>query len=131
MEFDFYNVTSICGLTSMITFVCAKTRMIWLLLTASKLSPVRIIPLIITILNNEQQPCKRVRVDEDFALKNSTYATNLLVGEFKISMETTGGDVSWLSGKNKKYNRRIHNMVISGLFDIDQHANKWCCEEET
>ena len=89
---SFCNVTFIHGFTSMITGVCAKNIMIWLFHTASKLAPVRIILSILTALNNEQHPCKFVRVDEDGTLKISTDFTNFLVDEFIISMETTGGD---------------------------------------
>ena len=63
VDFASYNVTSICGFTFMKTVVCAKTIMICLLPTASKQSPVCIIHFIITTLNNEQHPCKRVIVD--------------------------------------------------------------------
>ena len=43
MKFYAYNVIFICGLTSMLTFVCKKTITLWVLLTASKRYPVRII----------------------------------------------------------------------------------------
>ena len=36
-------------------------------------------------------------------------------------METTGGDASWLNGKNKRQKISIHNMVISGIIDTNQH----------
>ena len=69
MDFLFYNVTSIRGFTSMLTFVCAKTRMLWVFPTAYKRALVSIILLILTTLNNEQRPRKHVRVDEYGALK--------------------------------------------------------------
>ena len=40
----------------------------------------------------------------------------------KLTMENTGGDASWLNGNNERHNRSIHNMVIAGLLDINQHA---------
>ena len=83
MDFSSYNVTSICGFTSIIAVFCAKTRMIWIFQTAPKRAPVRIICFILTTLMNEHHPYKRVRVDEDIALSNSTDVTNLLVDEFK------------------------------------------------
>ena len=46
-------------------------------------------------------------------------------------MENTGEDASWINGNNERHNRSIQNMVISGLIDSDQHANKWCCTAET
>ena len=114
----------------MLKLVCAKTRMLWVLPTAPKRSTVRIIRFILTKLMNEQHPRKRVRVDEDIALASSTDVTNLLVDEFKISVETTGGDAYGINGKNGRYNRSIQNMVISDLLDINQHGNKWCCAAE-
>ena len=52
MDFDFYNVTSICGFTSMRTVVCAKTRMIWVFPTAYKIPPVIIICFALTTFKN-------------------------------------------------------------------------------
>ena len=95
--------------------------MIWVFPTASKRVHVRIIRLILTTLLNEKHPCKHVRVDEDSALENSTDIINLLVDEFKTDMETTGVDASWLNGKDEIHNISIHNMVISGLLDSNQH----------
>ena len=100
VEFSFYNVTSLHGFTFMLTVVCEKTIIIWILPTVSKRAPVCIIRFILTTLMNEKHPCKLIRVDEDSVLENSTDVTKLLVDDFKISMETTGGDASWINGKN-------------------------------
>ena len=51
-------------------------------------------------MNNEQHPCRHVRVDEDGSLANSIDVANLLVDDFIISMETNGGDASCLNGNN-------------------------------
>ena len=72
MDFDFYNVISIRGFTSMITVVCAKTITIWVFHTASKRDPVHIIFFILTTLKNEQHPYKRVRVYEDGSMEKLT-----------------------------------------------------------
>ena len=100
VDFDFNNVIYIHGFTSVLTVVCAKTIIIWVLPIATKQAPVCIISFIIKTFNNEQHICKRVRLHEDGALTNSTDVTNLLVYEFKISMEITGGDASWLNVNN-------------------------------
>ena len=126
MDFAFYNVNSIRGFTSMLTLVCSKTRMLWVYPTAPKIASVRIIRFILTTIMNKQHPCKRVRFDEASALEKSTYAKNLLVDEFKIYMETNGGDASWLNGKNERHNRGIHNMARSGILDSNQQGKKWC-----
>ena len=46
-------------------------------------------------------------------------------------MESTGGDASWLKGKNVRHNGIIHNMVRAGLLDRNKHAKKWCSTAET
>ena len=86
MDFSFYNVTSVCGFTSMLTVVCAKNIVLWVFPTASKIAPVCIIRFILKTLINEQHPFKYVRVDKDSVLENSIDVTNLLVDELKISM---------------------------------------------
>ena len=131
MEFAFYNVNSIHGLTYMLNILCAKTRMLWLFPTSYKLSLVRITQFILTTSNNEQHQCKSVRVYEDGALEKSTDVTNLLVDEFKTSMENTGGDASLPNIKNEKHNKIIHNMVREGLIECNQHEKNWCCAAET
>ena len=130
MDFEFYNATSIRGFTSMLTAVCAKIRMLLVFCTASKRAPVRIICFILKTLMHEKHPCKCVIVDEDSALANSTDVTNLLADEFKISMETTVGDASWLNLKNERHNIIIHNMVRADLLDTNQHEHKCCCGVE-
>ena len=109
----------------------AKTIILLLLPTASKLAPVCIIRFILTTINNEQYPCKLIRVDEYDALEKSTDFTNLLVEEFKISIKTTDGDASWLNGKNAIHNRSIQNILRSGLLHSNKHANKLCYAVET
>ena len=53
-DFEFYNVNSIRGFTSMLNVVCEKTRTIRVFPTASKISPVQIIRVILTGLKNKK-----------------------------------------------------------------------------
>ena len=48
VDFAYYNVTSIRGFTSIITVVCAKTIILWVLPTESNQAPVHIICFILT-----------------------------------------------------------------------------------
>ena len=52
MGFALYNVSSIHGLNSMLTVVCASTMILWVLPTASKQFPVRIISFLLTKYKN-------------------------------------------------------------------------------
>ena len=36
---------------------------------------------------------------------------NLLVDEFNIALETSGGEESWINVKNERNNRSIQNML--------------------
>ena len=95
----------------MITVVHEKTILLWMLPTASKRPPTRIIHFIITTLKNEQHPCKCAIVDEYSALENSTDLTKPLVDDLNVFMETTGGDSLWINKNNERHNISIHNMV--------------------
>ena len=64
-----------------------------------------------------------MRVAEDGTLENSTDITNLLVYDYNISIENTGGDASWINGKNERHIIIIINMVIAGLIEINKHEN--------
>ena len=79
----------------MLTVVCKKTSMLWIFPTTSKRAPARTIRFILTAPNNEKHPCTCIVVYDHIALENSTYLTNLLIEQFKIFMENTGGDASW------------------------------------
>ena len=74
-------------------------------------------------------------MDKDGALENSTYVTNLLVDDFRISMETSGGYSSFLNGKNKRHSRGICNMVVAVLIkstsSVYADIGIWiiCCEK--
>ena len=50
MDFDFYNLNSIQGFNSIFTLVCAMTINLWVLPTASKTDPVRIIRFNLTAM---------------------------------------------------------------------------------
>ena len=86
--------------------------MLWVFTTESKQYPILIICVILTTLKNEQHPRKSVRFDEYGALENSIYVTKILIDEFSISIETTGGDASLINGNNEIHNIIINNMVI-------------------
>ena len=36
-------------------------------------------------------------------------------------METNGGDAYWINVDNERHNRRIKNIIISGLLGSNQH----------
>ena len=61
----------------MITVLHVKTTTVWILPTASKQPPIRIILFMLTTLNDENHTCRHVRVNEDGALEKPADVTNL------------------------------------------------------
>ena len=45
-------------------------------------------------------------------------------------METTGGGVSWINGKNERHNRIIHIMVREDLLDSNQHEKNGAVQQK-
>ena len=84
MEFALQNVAYTQGFTSMITVLHVKTTTVWILPTASKQPPIRIILFMLTTLNDENHTCRHVRVNEDGALEKPADVTNLIVEKFSI-----------------------------------------------
>ena len=70
-------------------------------------------------------------VGEDVALEIPTDVTKILVYELSISMETTGGNASWINRDKERYKVSIQNMVRAGLLESNQEETKWCCATET
>ena len=105
MYFVFYKITYIRGFTFMLTVVFEKTRMIWIFPTASKRYPVHIIHFILTMLNNEQHTCKRVKIDEDGALKNQQMPQTYLL-------------------KNSKYPWKILVVIHIGSTEIMKYTTE-------
>ena len=69
-------------------------------------------------------------VDEDGSLVKSTDVTNLLVDYFRMSMESTGGDASWINVNNERHNKSIHKMFRAGLIDSNQHENNGAVQQK-
>ena len=131
MDFDLYNVNSIRGLISILTVVCENSITLCILPTESKQPPVHIICFILTALNNEQHPCKSLRVDQYGAFENSTNVTNLPVYYINISMETTGGDVTHLNGNNEKQIRTFITWLYQALLTVTNMKKKVLCSRDT
>ena len=126
MVFAFYNISSIRVFTSTLTLVCSKTKILWVFTNSSKGSSLRIIWFVLTTLKYGQHTFRRLIFNEEGALEKSIYVTNLFVNCFRIAMETTGCDASWINGNNEQHNRNNHNIVIAGLIGSNQHEKCFC-----
>ena len=130
IDFTFYNVTSIRGFVALLTIVDAKTHMLWVFATPNKQPPLRVILFFLDTLRREGCACRFMRTDEDGALARSSEFTSMLLDEYRITLQTTGGFASWLNSKNERQNQTIHNMTRAGIIDGEVEDDKWCCGAE-
>ena len=130
-DFAFYNVTSICGFTSMITFVCTKTIMIWVLPTASKQPPFHIIHFII-----------KKSKEQTTSIQTCKSWLRWWLGKISRCHQPTCWWIQNLHGNywrqcitdqrnNQQQNIIINNMVSEGFPDSNKHENRWWCAADT
>ena len=50
----------------------------------------------------------------------------MLLKEFKITAQTTGGYSSWINGKSERHNQTINNMTRTALYDSGLKIPLWC-----
>jgi hypothetical protein len=129
IDFSFWNVCSIRGFTSLLSVIDGKDRMLWNFPTASKRVPLSILDFLFTMLNREGITIENVRVDEDSALANNSEFFDFLI-QNKISLQTTGGYVSFLNGKVECHHRTIANLVRSLLLNSGLPSDLWCYATE-
>jgi hypothetical protein len=130
LDFSFWNVTSICGFSSLLSVIDGKDHMLWVFPTASKGHPLDILDYIFTMLQRDGVTILCVRVDEDGALANSSEFATFLTQCF-INMETTGGYASFLNGKIERPHRTLANMDRAMLLNSGLPPNLWCYAAET
>ena len=58
-----------------------------------------------------------IRTDEDGVLARDTDFCALLLKDYNITLQTTGGYSSWINGKAEKHIQTIVNMMRSMLYD--------------
>jgi hypothetical protein len=130
IDFGFWDLTSHRGFTTMLLIIDAKTRMLWLFCSSTKRAPLSTLEYFFTILHRENKAPKTVRVDEDGALARNYEFTNLLIQE-RLTLETTGGYASFLSGKVERPHHTIANMTRALYFNAGHSADKWCYAAKT
>lgn len=126
MDFSFFNKQSIRGFTSYLSCLCVATKYSFKFCTRYKRAPVDIIKWIIQTINNQGHQVKYVRFDEGGELARSHEINSMLVEEFQIIMQTTGGYASHLNGAVERGNRTDADTVRSMLYSAGLPDEFWC-----
>jgi hypothetical protein len=78
IDFSFWNIISIRGFSSVLSFIDGKDRMLWTFPMASKRIPLSILDYFFNIMEKDGIIIKSVWVDEDGALANNTKFSDFL-----------------------------------------------------
>jgi len=126
LDFGFMNVTSIRGFTSYLSCDCVKTKYPFRFCTRNKRAPVDVIKWIITTLRGQGKKVQFVRFDEGGELARSKDVNKMLVEDFQIIMQTTGGYASHLNGVTEREHRTDADSIRTSLYAAGLDDNLWC-----
>jgi len=126
LDFAFLNEASIRGFTSYLSCDCVSTKYSFKFCTRSKRAPVDIIRWIVTTLSQQGKTVNFVRFDEGGELARSHEISKMLVEEYKILMQTTGGYASHLNGVTERGHRTDADSIRSTLYAAGLSNRFWC-----
>ena len=115
INFVFYDITSIRGFNSYLLIIDARTRKVWIFCTSSKRPPIDIMRYFLHQLKMSNKSTQFIRCDEGGEVTRSDDFCKMLLTEFNITVETTGGYASWINGKAKPHNQSINIMTCTVL----------------
>ena len=126
MDFAFMNTESIRGFTSYLSCDCVSSKYSYRFCTRRKRAPVDIIRWIIITLRSQGKKVNFIRFDEGRELARSYEINNMLVTEFQVVMQTTGGYASHLNGCTERGHRTDSDGVKTSLYAAGLHDKFWC-----
>ena len=126
LDFAFINHTSIRGFSSYLSCDCVHTKYSFRFCTRSKRAPVDLIRWIINTLKNQDKLVQYVRFDEGGELARSHEVNKMLVEEFNIVMQTTGGYASHLIGCTERGHRTDGDSIRTSLYAAGLSNEYWC-----
>ena len=98
-------VSSYDGYTSYLLIIDLVSRMAWVFLTKSKDPPIDIVHAFLTLHGHSDDRC--VRMDQDGELASSGAFQDLLLREFRYTLEPTGADSPSQNGAVEIYNDKF------------------------
>ena len=126
MDFGFYNVKSVRGFSSFLSVDCVQTKYSFAFCTRRKRSPIDIIRWILSTLSKLDKQVNFVRFDEGGELARCEELNGMLVDEFNVVMQTTGGYASHLNGVTECGHMSTSNSVRTSLYAAGLDDTYWC-----
>jgi len=126
MDFAFMNTQSIRGFTSYLSCDCVVTKYSYRFCTRNKRAPVDVIRWIISTLRSQGKKIHFVRFDEGGELARSYDINKMLVEEFKVVMQSTGGYASHLNGITERGHRTDSDAIKTSLYAAALDDEFWC-----
>ena len=117
IDFSFYEITSIRGFTCVLIIVDALTRKVWAFCTPNKRPPLDIMRFFLQQMKRDKKNPQFIRCDEGGEVIRSEDFCEMLLKEFQITAQTTGGYSSWINGKGERHNQSINNMTRTAIYD--------------
>ena len=116
-------VSSYDGYTSYLPFIDEASRMAWVFLTKSKDPPIDIVRAFLTLHDHSNGGC--VRTDQGGKLASSGAFRDLLMREFRYSLEPTGADSPSQNGAVEIYNDKLGIRTRALLYGAGLPAKYW------
>ena len=126
IDFVFFDKISIRGFSAVLIIVDARTRKLWVFCTPSKRPPIDIMRFFLRQIQKDGKQVQFIRSDEGGEVIKSEDFCQMLLKEFQITAQTTGGYSSWINGKSERHNQTINNMTRTALYDSGLKTSLWC-----
>lgn len=126
VDFAFMNKPSIRGFSSYLTFICVSTKYTFRFCSRSKRAPKELIRWVLNTLQNQNKKTNFIRFDEGGELARCEEIPKMLVEEFGITMQTTGGYASHLNGTVERSHRTSSESVRTFLYTAGLSDEFWC-----
>jgi len=126
LDFAFMNEKSVRGFTSYLSCDCVHTKYSFRFCTRHKRAPLDILRWIFLTLKQQKKDVNYVRFDEGGELARSYEINKMLVEEFQIVMQTTGGYSSHLNGVTERGHRTDADSIRTSLYAAGLSHEYWC-----
>jgi len=126
LDFAFMNEKSVRGFTSYLSCDCVQTKYSFRFCTRHKRAPLDILRWIFVTLRQQKREVNYVRFDEGGELARSYEVNKMLVEDFQIVMQTTGGYSSHLNGITERGHRTDADSIRTSLYAAGLPNKYWC-----
>ena len=127
MDFQFFNVESICGFTSTFVAICYATSYIFGFISRSKKPPLETFKFLFNALRNKDKKVSFIRLYADGALARFSEFMRKR-HNMNIIFQTNSGYESSLNRKGKIPNKTLDNIIRALMLNLSHKKELWCLD---